>query len=406
MIGQLKRVAILVITWPIFVVAASFYLLIAIPYARLERCIRHRKGEKPRIVWGTTPVINIHYGSLAARLHGYKSDTIVYEVYHINQYSDFDHVIDRILGECKFLKPNSLIRRALLYLVAPYFVFLWATLKYDIFHFYFDGGFFGNLAGHRLELQLLHLAGKKIIVVPYGGDARLESETRKYKYNFCMDCTPETKACDEEKIRRTVEYFCRHADLILGCADLVETLPRHEGMWFYPIDLSEWQPVAVPRDSGIVRVVHASNHRKYKGTRFLLSAIEELKSEGYPVELILVERMPNQEAKKIYELADIIADQFIGGAYALFAIEGMALGKPVMCFLREKLHPYHPEWTECPIVNTNPDNLKQQLIRLINDSKLRRKLGHYGIDYVQKYHSLESVGVRLDKFYRYLWRGE
>ena len=396
----LRKILVLSVSIPMFTVMLILYFLIVIPYARLEQSTRLRRKEKPRVVWGPTPIINIHYGSLAARLYGYKSDNIVYEVYHINQPSDFDYVIG------KYLKTNSLLQKALLFLVAPYFVFLWASLRYDIFNFYFNGGFLRNLVGRQLELPLLHLAGKKIIVVPYGSDARLESDTRKYKYNFCMDCTPATRTCDERRIRRNVEYFGKHADLVLGCADLVESLPRHEGMWLYPVDLSEWQPAPRTQKSGIVKVVHASNHRKYKGTRFLLSAVEELKSEGYPVELVLVERMLNKEAKKIYEQADIIADQFIGGAYALFAIEGMALGKPVMCYLREDLVPYHPEWAECPIVNTNPNNLKEQLIKLINDSKLRRELGRRGIEYVRKYHSLEAVGSQLDKFYRYLWNGE
>jgi len=400
MTGQLKHMAILAINWSVFAVALLLYLLIVLPYARADQRISLRRGKKPRVVWGPTPVINIRYGSKAARLYGYKSDTVVYEVYHINQPSDFDYVIG------KYLKPNGLLQRVLLFLVAPYFVFLWAIMRYDIFHFYFNGGLLGNLAGHPFELPLLHLAGKKIIVFPYGGDARLESDTRKYKYNFCMDCTPATRTCNEKNIRRSLEYFGKHADLVLGCADLVEGLPRHEGMWFYPIDLSEWQPARRTQKSGIVKVVHASNHRKYKGTRFLISAIHELKSEGYPVELVLVERMLNKEAKKIYEQADIIADQFIGGAYALFAIEGMALGKPVMCYLREDLFRYHPEWEECPIVNTSPDNIKQQLIRLINDRHLRQQLGQRAIRYVRKYHSLKSVGAQLDKFYRYLWYGE
>lgn len=379
------------------------YLLIVVPYARLDRRVRLWRKQKPRIVWGTTPIINIRYGSLAARLYGYKSNTVVYTVSHINQFSDFDYVIDEYVG--KWTKLRGLPRRLLLG-ASGYLAFLLASLKYDIFHFYFDGGFLWSFAEHRLELPLLHLAGKKIIVMPYGGDARLESETKKHKYNFCLDCTPDYKWCDEKKIRRDLEYFCKHADIVLGCADLVYTLPRYDGIWQYPLDLSEWLPALQREKSDTVRVVHAANHRRYKGTRFLISAIDELKSEGYPVELVLVERMGNREAQKIYEQADIIADQFIGGAYALFAIEGMALGKPVMCYLREDLYPYHPEWAECPIVNTNPDNLKQQLIRLVNDRQLRQELGQRGIEYVRKYHSLEAVGSQLDKFYRHLWNKE
>ncbi len=48
---------------------------------------------------------------------------------------------------------------------------------------------------------------------------------------------------------------------------------------------------------------------------------------------MLVQGMPNDEARATYQRADMIADQFLIGAYALFAIEGMALGKPVLCHL-------------------------------------------------------------------------
>lgn len=400
----LRNTLVLSVSILMLTVMLILYFLIVIPYARLERRIRLMRKQKPRILWGITSIINIRYGSLACRLYGYKSNTVVYEVSHINQVSDFDYVIDEYIG--RYIKRKGLIRNALRGLMAPYIAFLLTSLRYDIFQFYFDGWFLLNLVGHQLELPLLHLAGKKVIVMPYGGDARLESETKKHKYNFCLDCTSDYKWCDENKIRRRLEYLCKNCDIILGCADLVYTLPRYDGIWQFPLDLSEWPPTSQREKSDTIRVVHASNHRRYKGTRFLISAIDELKSEGYPVELVLVERMQNREAKKIYEQADIIADQFIGGAYALFAIEGMALGKPVMCYLREDLYPYHPEWAECPIVNTSPDNLKQQLIRLINDKQLRQELGQRGIEYVRKYHSLEAVGSQLDKFYRYLWNKE
>ena len=401
---RLRRVVGKLISWLIFALVLVLYLLAVVPYARLERLIRLKNKRKPRIIWGITSIINIRYGSLAGRLYGYKSDTVVYVVSHINQLSDFDYVIDEYVG--RYIKRENLIRKALRGLVAPYVTFLLTTLRYDIFHFYFSGGFLRKLLGNQLELPLLHLAGKKVIVMPYGGDARLESETKKHKYNFCLDCTPDYKFCDENEIRRRLEYMSKNCDIVLGCADLVYTLPRYDGIWQFPLDLSKWPPAPQREKSDTIKVVHATNHRRYKGTRFLISAIDELKSEGYPVELILVERMQNREAKKIYEQVDIIADQFIGGAYALFAVEGMALGKPVMCYLREDLYPYHPEWAECPIVNTNPDNLKEQLIELINDSKLRHELGQRGIEYVRKYHSLEAVGSQLDKFYRYLWNKE
>ncbi len=404
MTRRVFRITVFIIQSVMLLGMLVLHLLIVVPYARLERQIKLRRKERPRVAWGTTPIINLRYGSQAARLYGYKSDTIVYSVSRINKISDFDYVID----ECWHPKTKVLkILRGLIGgLVSPYIVFLWGTLKYDIFHFYFDGGFLGRFAvGHKLELPLLRLAGKKTIIVPYGCEARVESVARKYKYSFCMYCTGVNKVCNEEKTRRYLKLFCKYADVILGCSDLVECLPRHDGIWQYPIELSEWPPTPQSRDSGTIRIVHAANHRRLKGTDFLVSAVEKLKAEGYPVDLTIVERMENREAKKIYEQADIIADQFIAGSFALFAIEGMALGKPVLCYLNDAWFPYHPEWTECPIVNTSPEDIREQIIRLMRDQKLRQELGRKGIDYVRKYHSSEAVGAELDKLYRSLWSG-
>ena len=114
--------------------------------------------------------------------------------------------------------------------------------------------------------------------------------------------------------------------------------------------------------------------------------------------------MPNDEARAAYERADIIADQFLIGAYALFAIEGMALGKPVLCRLDERFERFHPEWAECPIVRTSPDDLVENLRRLALDADLRREIGARGPAYVQAHHSLERIGSQMDEIYRSLWR--
>jgi len=372
------------------------YLLVLVPHARL---FRHKE---PRIVWGGTPIINIKYGAMADRLYGYDSDTLVFTQASINQVDDYTFVFDRFLQERNF--GRGLVWQAFMGLVSPYYLFFRAVWNYDIFRFYFDGGFLTYTALAALEPWMLHMAGKKIIVVPYGGDARLETETRRHPVNFCMDCRPEIRECHEGQIRRRVNRLCKQADIVLGCADLVDVLPRYDGLWLYPTDLSQWQPVparVLPRP---VRVVHAPNHRKYKGTQHIIRAVHELRAEGYHVELVLVEKMLTADAKKVYESCDIIADQFIGGAYAQFAMEGMALGKPVMCYLREDLFDVHPEWKECPIVNTSPYNIKEKLRELITDDKLRLELGQRGPAYVRKWHSLEAIGKQDDLMYRRLWK--
>ena len=53
-------------------------------------------------------------------------------------------------------------------------------------------------------------------------------------------------------------------------------------------------------------------------------------------DLELVEGLHHDEAFERYRAADIVVDQLNAGWYGLFAIEAMALGKPVVTFLHDE----------------------------------------------------------------------
>jgi glycosyltransferase involved in cell wall biosynthesis len=371
-------------------ITAVLYAALVVPASRVRRYRRRRAGTLPAVLWGPGPILNNRYATRAERLYGYRSDSLVYLVYRINQRGDFDIALDRLRS------------RPLIGWLVPYGAFLWAGLRYDHFGFFFDGGLLGG-PGAGIELPLLRAAGKGVIVYPYGGDARVASATRERgPWHAYSDIPVGQEDASEADVRRRLALFGRWADVVLGCADLVEDLPRLDGVLLYPFDSAAWQPVP-EQDDGIVTVVHAPNHRHYKGTRFIEEAVEQLRGEGLPIELVVVEGMTNDEAKAVFARADIVADQFLLGAYALFAIEAMALGKPTMCFLNDRFRPFHPEWDECPIVNADPDTLTDELRRLALDPGRRRELGARGPGYVRRYHSLEAVGAVLDRIHRELW---
>ena len=72
--------------------------------------------------------------------------------------------------------------------------------------------------------------------------------------------------------------------------------------------------------------------------------------------------------------ADIFLDQIICGGYGMACTEAMAFGKPVMCYIMPEVFKAGlPE--DFPITNTNPDNLKEQLIKLITDPQMRHDTG-------------------------------
>jgi glycosyltransferase involved in cell wall biosynthesis len=292
-------------------------------------------------------------------------------------------------------------------LVLPYLLLVRALLRYDLFGFFLDGGLLCRTPLWRVELPLVKLAGKRVVAYPYGGDGRLPSEARRLgRWNAYTDVPVGAEDRDEDDVRRRIAAFGRWADALLGCADLVEHLPRVDGVFLYPIDADAWPSAGDEIDDGVVTVVHSPNHRHYKGTRYLLDAVAALEREGLPVELVLIEGMANEEAKHAYMRADVVADQFLIGAYALFAIEGMALGKPVLCYLNDRFRRWHPEWAECPIVSADPDQLEHALRRLVLDPGLRRSLGARGPEFVRRHHSLEAVGERMDAVYRRVWFGD
>lgn len=362
------------------------------PAARATSVLRKLRGRKPAILHAPYPIIATKLLAQAERQYGYRSETLVYQVYDINAAQDFDHVLD-LSSRGMF---SGLFRR--------YTALAWALFRFDVFTLFFHGGLLANRPRTwRCELPLLKLAGKKIVVYPYGSDARLPSKTRRLgRWNAYTDIAPGAEDTDERRVQRNLDWFGRFADVVLGCADLVEDLPRVDGIFRYPIDIRDWRPTP-PKDDSVVRIVHAPNHRHYKGTRFFVEAVATLAGEGLPVELVLIERTPLEEARRMYAEADIVADQLLIGAYAQFAIEGMALRKPVVCYLNERFRRWHPEWDECPIVNANPDDVVDRLRELVTDGKRRAALGRRGLDYVRKYHSLESVGRDMDEVYTRLW---
>jgi glycosyltransferase involved in cell wall biosynthesis len=375
--------AAIVVTLALFV---PFGLL-----GRLRTAQRRRAGQRPVVVRGPVPIVSSHYAARADRLRGYRSETIVYGTYRISARGLFDHDL-------------SCWRRIPLFgQLVPYAAFLWALLRYDLFVFFFDGGLLGETPAWRLEPRLLHLAGKRIVAYPYGGDARLASRTRAIPgWQAYSDVAPNDEDRNEAEVAERLDVIGRGADAVLGSADLVENLPRLDGVFPFPIDVDEWQPVPAPNGE-IVQVVHAPNHPHYKGTRYVEEAVARLQAEGEPVELVLVQGVPGNEARRLYEQADVVVDQLLIGAYAQFAIEGMALGRPVVCYLNPRFAAHHPEWAEAPVVSATPDTIVDELRRLVRARAHREELGAKGPEYVRRHHSLEAVGARLDEVYRAVW---
>ncbi len=87
--------------------------------------------------------------------------------------------------------------------------------------------------------------------------------------------------------------------------------------------------------TGSVVIVHALNHRGFKGTEFFLEPVERLGSEGLDLDFHLLESVPNDVVHQVLTAeADILADQLLFPGYNMNAIEGLVSGVVVLSIVR------------------------------------------------------------------------
>jgi hypothetical protein len=366
--------------------------------ARLDTARRRRAARRPRLVWGPVPIISIKYWSASLRARGYESRTCVSGHYPINERDDFDVYYDQFL-------PRGLVFDPL----RGYAVFLWVLRHADVYLCFFDGGFLQGTALRGLELPLLHLAGKRIIVSPYGSDIAVPGYLGVAEARLLEDYPGIARSGD--RVKRRVDHFARWASLVVRNYQY-GYVPRWDVLWptQIAIDTQQWSPQGAPGEgdghNGEVVVVHAPNHRHIKGTDGLIAVVERLRGEGLQVRLELIEGRPNSEVRAAVLSSDIVAEQFIAG-YALFAIEGMAAARPVLSALswlapevREQLD------QRClPILDTDLGSLEANLRQLVEDPARRRALGAQGRQFVLAQHSFEGVGRVWDGLVEHVWQG-
>ena len=84
-------------------------------------------------------------------------------------------------------------------------------------------------------------------------------------------------------------------------------------------------------------------------------------------------------------------DQLLLGWYGALAVEAMAVGRPVLCYVREDEPDDNPFGAELPIVRTTPENLAEDLSRLIGNRALRASLGAQGRRFASTRHDPREI---------------
>ncbi|SNR85361.1 Glycosyltransferase involved in cell wall bisynthesis [Anaerovirgula multivorans] len=276
---------------------------------------------------------------------------------------------------------------------------------YDIFHFH-NG--YSVMEDYR-DICMIKKAGKKMIMHHRGNDVRFETLARKGK-NYINPYVNTANYLSDEVISRNLKFFAETMDAaIVQDYELYQYVidyyqERGKPVYVLPrlINNKIIQPFYPKTDAKSPIIVHAPTHRGFKGSDIIEATINRLKQEKSLV-YINIEGKSHKEALKCYQQADIVIDQILCGAYGNVSVEAMALGKAVICYIRPDLMKMYPD--DLPIVSANPDNLYDQLKKLVEDSEKRHEIGKEGRRYVEKYHEGSKVIKQLISIYENLLRG-
>ena len=255
--------------------------------------------------------------------------------------------------------------------------------RYDVFHFNYGQSLLQVRQLGRVvdELPLLRRRGKTILVTYQGCDVRPFAEC------FCR-----RRSCAATSIYRApaAARFLRFAHRVYYLnPDHSRQLPGASFLPYASVDPRRLVPTPPSADSGRELVVaHAPTDRDVKGTRHVEQAVEALRAENVPIRLELIQGLDRAGVIERTAAADVVVDQLLIGWYGGYAVEAMAMAKPVVCFIRESENPFGER---LPIVRATPATLAERLRELAADRGRLHEAGLAGRRFAEIEHDPRRV---------------
>lgn len=319
--------------------------------------------------------------SRAQRKLGHKADCLIFDAN--NKQFEYDYNLNLSLY-------SSIMRK----LVQIWNLFV-CLFKYDIFHFHCAV----TLIYDSWDVRILKFFGKKTVMQYWGSDIMQKNLSKIYTDLTEKEFNQIYPNWNDERIRKKIKYFDENLDTTIASAWSLHPFSPKSKVIRQSIDLDRIEYVGVDSKKKVPVVVHAPTNQLIKGTKFVLEAVERLKKEGYKFDFILLGKKKFDKTLDILRQADIIVDQLNMGYYGTMSIEGMAMGKPVICWINPLYKKYYQN---CPIVSASRKNVYQKIKFLLDNPVKREKIGIEGRKYVEKYHDSMKIAKEMIKLYETL----
>ena len=269
----------------------------------------------------------------------------------------------------------------------------------DVVHWHFHWALW-----QAIDVRYAAARGKSRFVEFWGSDIRrptIESADNPYYRSVVHTQEWRILESDAASLQKQRLFGSLGTEAIVPCVALEPYVDPSAFPRFHPVRqrliVSDFEPRYPDPANACPLVIHSTTAPVAKGTQAVLSAVDELSSQR-SFDFRLVRGLPHSEALALVEACDVFLDQFVGGTLSVAAIEAMAMGKPVVSFIKPSLRQRYP--TELPIVVATQETLAAVLGDLIADGPTRHRLGREGRRYVEKYHDGVAIAHELLRIYR------
>ncbi|HEX5625367.1 MAG TPA: glycosyltransferase [Saprospiraceae bacterium] len=308
-----------------------------------------------------------------------------------------DQVID-ICSNSGHSNPFRMIYYKLKYLIILYRLLKWC----DVVHFTWR-----SIVPFSLDLRMIAWFGKPRFIEWVGSDIRIPeitSQESKWYAEAYQNGYEYKKIESRHKSLVTQKRFAQFGFVPILTPEMQlflspDLFKKYHAAFYRVFDENKFGPPFYPElDKPKLLILHAPSAKMAKGSNYIIPIVNEL-SKTYPIAFELLNQVPRQQVLEKMKMCDIYIDQIVLGSYASAAIEAMSYGKPVIAYIMPRVYRQGiPE--DCPVVNANPENLKERLVELIENPKLRRDIGVKSRTYVEAHHEVHKLTRELVEIYR------
>jgi hypothetical protein len=285
--------------------------------------------------------------------------------------------------------------------------------KYDILHYYFGRSLmcwddYGSRKSYWFsDLKAAKWLGRKVFMTLQGCDARIAGQSNIHnKITPCREnaCTT-FKMCDnylDNERMFLIQKILPLCDKVFFLnPELGHYIPNGTFLPYANVDVENIEMVLPDSNHKRPLILHAPSDATIKGTQQIESALCALKNK-YNFDYIQVKNVPHKEAILLYQKADLILDQLLLGWYGGFAVEAMAMGKPVLCNIRDADLKFIPEQMvlDMPILRIDPENIIAQIEQILNQRDRWVAWGKASREYVFKWHNPFLIAKAMIQAYQ------